>query len=115
MLKLKISIANILYYVPNQAMKKIFVSLCCFIARHVMKFMWSQRSESSCSNCEMCITVVQSVFQIVRHSYKIQEGQVVFIYSFRINATNITITRYPSDIARYTMLRHVRQEENLAR
>lgn len=33
----------------------------------------------------------------------------------RINATNLTMTRYPSDIARYTMLRHVRQEENLAR
>jgi len=25
------------------------------------------------------------------------------------------MTRYSSDIARYTMLRHVRQEENLAR
>lgn len=33
----------------------------------------------------------------------------------RINATNQTITRYPKDIARYTMLPHVRQQENLAR
>lgn len=33
----------------------------------------------------------------------------------RINMTNLTVTRYPADIARYTMLRHARQDENLAR